>query len=95
MLPKTHSDRYSRPHLKGNVGSMWEQPLDSLDQQAQNAKSPANTGPNAMGDTGLEPRWGARVGFYPPCLLGLGDLRFAEICSKRNLKWNLDTIRRS
>ena len=47
-----------------------------------------------MGDTGLEPGRGARVRCYPPCLLGSGDLRFAEICSERNLEWNLWTSRR-
>jgi hypothetical protein len=45
-----------------------------------------------MGDTGLEPRRGAQVRCYCPYLLGLGDLRFAEICSERNLEWNLDVL---
>jgi hypothetical protein len=44
-----------------------------------------------MGDTGLEPGRGAQVGRCSPCLLGWGDLRFAEICSERNLEWNHGT----
>lgn len=68
---------------------MGKQPLAPLADKPKNAKSPVNTGPNAMGDTGLETVCGGAGGYGMAWLLPLGALRLAGVCSEWNLKRNL------
>ena len=66
----------------GYVGIMWENGFWAPSaNKPKNAKSPANTGPNAMGDTGLELASGAQVRPYSPVLLAYGALRSAQVRS--------------